>query len=330
MRLRVTVSGVTLTPDADMIPTLQARSAWELIGPLNGDVTGPQNLTLVSKLQGTPLNLITVPPSAGQALVFDGTQWIASSVAGTPGATGANGPAGSNGLNGKTLLNGPGSPGATGAGDFYFDTTNNLLYGPKINLTWVGLTGVSLMGATGTTGSQGITGATGTTGATGPQGVIGLTGATGTTGATGSSGLLAFGYFYALMPGDNAATTAVGAAVSIPQDGAASGITRFSPTEFTLPAIGVYEVTWQVSVSEAGQLILGLDSGAGVVEQAHTVAGRAALTSQITNHVLLATTATNSRLSVRNASGNAAALTITTSAGGTHSVSASLLIKQIQ
>jgi hypothetical protein len=139
-----------------------------------------------------------------------------------------------------------------------------------------------------------------------------------------------FGYFYALMPPDNAATIAVSAAVNFPQDGAASGISRASDSEFILPAIGVYEISWQVSVSEGGQLVIGLDSGSGVVEQPATVAGRATGTSQIVNQVLLTTTSPASILTVRNPTGNPTALTVTPIAGGTHAVSASLVIKQIQ
>ncbi|MDP2875675.1 MAG: hypothetical protein Q8O00_05780, partial [Holophaga sp.] len=197
-------------------------------------------------------------------------------------------------------------------------------------------------GATGATGSQGLTGLTGPTGDMGPQGLIGLTGPTGDTGpqgligltgltgATGASGIMSFGYFYALMPNDNTATVAVATAVNFPQNGAANGIVRSGNSEFILPSIGTYEVFWQVSISEAGQLVLGLDSGSGVVEQAFTMAGRAGLTSQITNQVLIQTTAINTLLSVRNAAGNSTALTITPIAGGTRPVSATLMIKQIQ
>jgi hypothetical protein len=137
---------------------------------------------------------------------------------------------------------------------------------------------------------------------------------------------MAFGYFYALMPGDNSATIAAGAAVDFPQNGAASGISRSTSSAFILPAIGTYEVFWQVSIGEAGQLDLWLDN----VEQFYSVAGRAAATSQITNHVLLLTTTVNSLLTVRNPSGSPVVLTVTPSAGGAQPVSATLLIKQIQ
>ena len=100
--------------------------------------------------------------------------------------------------------------------------------------------------------------------------------------------------------------------------------------EITLPAIGVYEVSWQVSVTEPGQLVLGLDTGAGAVEVPATVAGRATGTSQISNHVIITTTVADTKLTIRNPSGNSTALTITPLAGGTHAVSASLVIKQLQ
>jgi hypothetical protein len=132
------------------------------------------------------------------------------------------------------------------------------------------------------------------------------------------------------MPGDNAATIAVGAAVLFPQNGpAGSGVTRSSSSQFVLAAIGTYEVAWQVSVAEAGQLMLDLDAGGGPALVANSVAGRATGTSEISNNVLLTTAAVNSVLRVINPPGNAAALTLTPNAGGTHAVSAWLVIKRI-
>ena len=84
-----------------------------------------------------------------------------------------------------------------------------------------------------------------------------------------------------------------------------------------------------MSVSEPGQLIVGLDSGSGVVELGYTVVGRATGTSQIVGLCLLTTSVLNAILTIVNPSGNSTALTITPIAGGTHSVSAHLIIKQI-
>ena len=130
------------------------------------------------------------------------------------------------------------------------------------------------------------------------------------------------------MPPDNAATVAVGADVQFPQDGPTSGgtITRSGPSSFDLGAIGTYEVLFQVSVSEAGQLILTLNG----VDLAYTVVGRATGTSQIIGMALVTTSVINSVLTVRNPAGNSTALTITPLAGGTRPVSAHLVITRIQ
>ena len=134
------------------------------------------------------------------------------------------------------------------------------------------------------------------------------------------------------MPSDNAATIAVGSAVQFPETGAFNGISRLgsSPSQFTLPAIGVYWVTFQVSISEPGQLVLGLDPTTGLTELGYTVVGRATGTSQIVGTCLVTTTVANSTLTVRNPASNSTALTITPLAGGTLPVSAHLVIVQLK
>lgn len=159
-------------------------------------------------------------------------------------------------------------------------------------------------------------------------GATGASGATGAAGATGASGAVNFASFFALMPGDNAATIAVGAAILFPQTGPNGGPTpptRLSASTFNLPNVGVYEVTWQASVSEPGQLQVAL-GGAGLP---NTVVGRATGTNQISGSTLIITGVINQVLSIINPAGNAAALTMTPIAGGTHSVSATLTIKQL-
>lgn len=140
-------------------------------------------------------------------------------------------------------------------------------------------------------------------------------------------GVGSFADFFALMPGDNAATIALGAPVLFPQDGPASGgvITRASAGTFQLANVGTYEVSWQVSVTEAGQLVLAL----GGLEQATTVVGRATGTSQISGTCMITTVAPNTILSLVNPAGNATALTITPNAGGASAVSAHLVIKMV-
>jgi len=154
---------------------------------------------------------------------------------------------------------------------------------------------------------------------------------TGTTGnpyiINSTGGVLAFAEFFALMPGDNMATVAPGAAVAFPQDGPSSGtIIRLSSNQFILSEIGTYMVSWQVSIDEPGQLVLELNG----IQIPYTVVGRATGTSQITGNSLITTTFFNSILSVINPAGNPMALTVTPIAGGTNSVSASLVITRIQ
>ncbi len=129
------------------------------------------------------------------------------------------------------------------------------------------------------------------------------------------------------MPPDNAATVAPGTDVSFPQDGpnSAGSITRLGPSSFNLAEIGAYQVLFQVSVAEPGQLILTLNG----TDLAYTVAGRDSENSQIVGLAIVETTTANSVLTVRNPDGTAAALTITPVAGGTRPVSAHLVITQL-
>jgi hypothetical protein len=108
-----------------------------------------------------------------------------------------------------------------------------------------------------------------------------------------------------------------------------NGIARATASSFTLAAIGDYEISWQVPVTEAGQLVLALDTGAGAVELPNTVVGRPTGTTPIVGHTIITTTVAGSILSVRNPAGNSNALTITPLAGGTHPVSATLIIKRL-
>ena len=88
----------------------------------------------------------------------------------------------------NTILNGVGIPAKTIGinGDFYIDTKNLNLYGPKIKGSWK--IGTSLKQAD-TKSVTTVTGEVGATGDKGAQGEKGDKGATGSTGATGSAGL---------------------------------------------------------------------------------------------------------------------------------------------
>ena len=102
----------------------------------------------------------------------------------------------------NTILSGTGVPSKTLGinGDFYIDTKNLNLYGPKTKGVWKVATSLkqtdtksvtTVIGETGSTGEKGDKGdkgATGSTGATGSAGVAGVAGAKGSDGAPGASG----------------------------------------------------------------------------------------------------------------------------------------------
>ena len=182
----------------------------------------------------------------------------------------------------------------------------------------------------GSRGAQGPAGPQGAQGAKGETGAAGQTGATGQTGAPGPIGPSQYSEFFALMPPDNTSTVAAGAAVAFPQDGPNNGaIIRSGPGAFVLPSVGTYRVAFSVSVTEAGQLELTLDSGSGAVALPYTVYGRATGTSQIAGEALVTTTVLNSDISLINPSGESTALTITPLAGGVAAVAASLVIERL-
>jgi len=187
-------------------------------------------------------------------------------------------------------------------------------------------------GEPGPIGPTGPIGPQGEVGPAGPQGPVGETGAVGPAGPQGPAGepggVLGFADFYALIPPDNAATVAPGTDVSFPEDGPNSGaeILRTGASSFNLTEIGTYQIFFEVSVDEAGQLMLTLNGA----DLEYTVFGRAAGATQIVGTALVETTIPESILTVRNPAGNAAALTITPLAGGARPVSAHLVIVRIQ
>lgn len=123
-----------------------------------------------TQLQGRAVS--SSEPVANQVLAWSGSAWAP--------ATGVTGPTGADG---SQFFGGSGAPSNAfgNARDFWLDTTNGRLYGPKANGSW----GSPLQlqsGAAGPTGAAGATGAAGQS-ITGPSGAAGSTGPTGATGA---------------------------------------------------------------------------------------------------------------------------------------------------
>jgi hypothetical protein len=90
----------------------------------------------------------------------------------------------------NTILSGVGVPSKTLGinGDFYIDTKNANLYGPKTNGVWKLTTSLRPLPTKASPTVPGATGSTGSTGAAGLIGPRGLPGATGERGATGAAG----------------------------------------------------------------------------------------------------------------------------------------------
>ena len=96
----------------------------------------------------------------------------------------------------NTILSGVGVPSKSVGinGDFYIDTKNANLYGPKTKRVWKLTTSLRPLPtkanptAPGATGTTGATGTAGAAGLIGPRGLPGTTGATGEKGATGAAG----------------------------------------------------------------------------------------------------------------------------------------------
>ena len=213
---------------------------------------------------------------------------------------------------------------------------NNAITGNQTNVAGGSIPELGARGPAGPQGPQGAQGPQGTQGAQGPQGVQGPQGAQGPQGTQGAQGpqgtpgtVLSFADFYALMPPDNAAKVGPGTAVAFPRAGAASGtdIVQSNGTTFTLATAGIYLVTFQVSVTEAGQLVLTQNGN----ELAQSVVGRATGTSQIVGTSLVTASASDS-LQVVNPNSASSLLTITPNAGNSlnNPVSAHLTILRLR
>jgi hypothetical protein len=289
-------------------------------------VAGPTGPTGATGLTGAA-STVAGPTGATGAT---GPTGAASTVAGPTGATGATGPTGA----ASTVAGPTGATGATG-----LTGAASPVAGPTGATGATGPTGAAstVAGPTGATGATGPTGAASTiAGPTGPQGPAGNDGATGSQGPQGIQGNVGpagpagssdYADFYALMPGDNPGTVAVGNDVEFPRDGpnSGTGIMRISNTIFNLTDVGTYEVHFTVSVTQPCQLQLRLN-GTGL---SSTVVGRAVSDSQITGNFLIQTYMSNSTLSVMNMNQGSFGITITSMAGGNTPVSAHLVIKKM-
>jgi hypothetical protein len=130
-------------------------------GVLNGDVTGLALSNTVVRIQGTPVS--STPPTSGQALVFNGSQWAPGSAGGGGTLVGdVTGPVGSNTISAFQGTPAFLSPSTLRLNDsiiaesvfgevssFYFDSVNNLM--------WIGSWNSPLVTIVNTTTSEVVT-----------------------------------------------------------------------------------------------------------------------------------------------------------------------------
>ena len=126
------------------------------------------------------------------------------------------------------------------------------------------------------------------------------------------------------MPQDNPIDVDPGRYIQFPQDGPMTGsfVSRLSASSFSLRIVGKYLIYFQVSVEQAGQLIVELDG----IPLPRTVVGRAGKTTQIVGSFIIDIPISESILKIQNPIDNKTPLTITPSAGGELPVSANLII----
>ena len=235
-------------------------------------------------------------------------------------------------------------------------------------------------GGTGTIGATGAAGATDPTGA-GATGAAGVAGPAGATGATGASvGLTQFASFFGItaVPGNTgvddypaliaasaAAPSGAGlSAINFPRlaTPVVGGVTINNPgaaqtdnTEFVLPSVGTYRVTWHISVDEAAQwsLWISTDGAMNVIAVVGTgglfspfrtdvtgnysttgtgtssTVGQADLTAQMTGDVVIRNPVAGAAIQIRNFAASGGTVTVTPLPGGTQAQAVVLTIMRL-
>ena len=118
------------------------------------------------------------------------------------------------------------------------------------------------------------------------------------------------------------------------------GLTQANNTEFILPSIGTYRVTWHVTVNEPAQWSLwintaptpggfGLFTEVRVASGAPANVGQSVSSSQLVGDVVFRNTVANSAIQIRNYAAQSA-VSVTPLPGGTQAQAVSLIIQRLQ
>ncbi len=143
-------------------------------------------------------------------------------------------------------------------------------------------------------------------------------------------------------------SVAFGSAVNFPRASAPAvggivinnpGPSQSNNTEFILPSVGTYRVTWHISVDEPAQLSLWINSGPapagglfselGAASGAPANVGRSIGSSQLVGDVIFRNTVANSAIQIRNYASQSS-VSVTPQPGGTRAQAVSLIIQRLQ
>jgi hypothetical protein len=172
-------------------------------------------------------------------------------------------------------------------------------------------------------------------GATGPMGPVGPTGATGAKGDTGPGFYPNFADFYGQMSSsgvnDNPDAINPGDAISFPSPAINPfGIQRYgtSTTEFVLPPDSIFEIIFQVTIQNTGELVVVLNGN----ELIETVVGKSGGGVVVGTCIIFTPSSINSVISINNPStANAGGIKVDEPSGAlTQPLSCHLIIKKLQ
>lgn len=313
----LTLAGTTTGTFSGPITGNVTGSASNFSGALAGDVTGTQGATSISATTVTSKALTGFVSGAGTVSASD---TIRSSI---------------NKLDGNVALKAPlASPRFTGA------------VGIGTNGSGSPLTVAGLIESTGV-GSGGIKfpdGTVQTTASINP--VVEFASFFGMTAGPGNTGINDYPATIQISaPGPSVAS---GSALNFPRASAPAvggivinnpGPTQANNSEFILPSVGTYRVTWHISVDEPAQLSLwintgpapagGLFSELGAASGAPANVGRSIGSSQLVGDVIFRNTVANSAIQIRNYASQSA-VSVTPQPGGTRAQAVSLIIQRLQ
>ena len=316
--------------------TLAGTTTGSFSGPLTGNVTG--NVT-------------------GSASNFSGA--LAGDVTGTQGATSISATT----VTSKALTGFVSGTGTVSASDTIRSSINKLdgnvaLKAPLASPRFTGAVGIGTNGSGSPLTVAGVIESTGvgSGGIKFPDGTVQTTASInpvvefasffGMTAGPGNTGINDYPATIQISaPGPSVAS---GSALNFPRASAPAvggifinnpGPSQSDNTEFILPSVGTYRVTWHVSVDEPAQWSLWINTGAafpgGLFSELRTASGapsnvgRSIGSSQLVGDVIFRNTVANSAIQIRNFA-SPVSLSITPQPGGTQAQAVSLIIQRLQ